>query len=153
MAIPSLSNKNFVLPNYPKTTNTGTPQAASTTSGIKTPTDSLSLSSVPNNANTVSELKSFLGKVLNGTVTDDDLKKMQSVLKAAPQDTLSDIASKVGFKGPESDLKIFLAQVGNGTVTQEELKKMQALSKEQPINSNIDNHDAVTNTAPNISIS
>ena len=151
MVFSPINKNNSISPNYSKTHKTENAQASSTTS--KVPTDSLSLSNAAKDAaSTESALKGFLAKIANGTATGDDLKKMQSLLKTAPQNLSSGIGSKVGFKGNESDLKSFLAKVANGTVTSDDLKKMQTESqiKEQPVSSDVDNA-AVNNIDPTLS--
>ena len=156
MVFPSISKNNFVSPNCLKTNKTGTSQAASNISGSKVPNDSLSLSNAAKSASTAeSSLNGFLTKVENGTVTDDDLKKMQSLLKTAPPDFPSGIADRVGFKGTDSDLKSFLSKVGNGTITDDDLKKMQTQLpiNNQPVMSNMDDCDEISNSTPIISIS
>lgn len=77
------------------------------------------------------DIQSFLEKVKNGTVTDDDIKQLQAELKQASQasgasQTASATASTSSSSDLGSDIKSFLDKVKDGSVTTSDIQSMQA---------------------------
>jgi hypothetical protein len=74
------------------------------------------------------DIRAFLDKVKTGTVTDDDIKKLQDELKQADQ--TSDSALTAGSTGSSSsdirsDIQSFLGKVKDGSLTQSDIQTMQ----------------------------
>lgn len=80
-----------------------------------------------------SDLRSFLDKVKNGTVTTEDLSNMQALLTSSS--TSSNQSTKAG-NDFDSSLTSFLDKVKKGTVTTDDLTSLQALLANGPAQSN-----------------
>lgn len=75
--------------------------------------------------NSDSDLRSFLDKVKNGTVTAEDLTNLQALL--ADDDLTFSTQNDSTSNDVDSSLTAFLNKVKNGTVTTEDLTSLQAL--------------------------
>ena len=72
------------------------------------------------------DIKDFLDKVADGTVTEEDISNMQSVLQEAQESFGSNNVNFNGTQNAETDpIKSFLDKVDNGTVTDEDISNMQ----------------------------
>ena len=65
------------------------------------------------------QLKSFMDKVKDGTVTETNLKEMQETLSSSSE------FSKMSASSDSSDLSSFLKKVKNGTVSESDLAEMK----------------------------
>ncbi len=125
------------------TSPSSTNQTTSTSSGVQgvSGLDSFELSAPPvtflgydSSGNSTggslkSDIKAFLEKVKSGTVTEDDIQKLQAELKQADQASgSSQTAANAGSgsSGIGSDIRSFLDKVKDGSVTQNDIQSMQA---------------------------
>ncbi len=65
------------------------------------------------------DIKSFLDKVADGTVTDEDITEMQSILQEAQE--------SFGVNNGSDPIKTFMDKVADGTVTDEDITEMQSI--------------------------
>jgi hypothetical protein len=74
------------------------------------------------------EIKDFLDKVADGTVTEEDITNMQSLLQEAQKSFSSNNVNFDDSQNTGSDpIKSFLDKVANGTVTDEDITNMQTI--------------------------
>ena len=86
-------------------------------------------------SNLKADIKAFLAKVKNGTVTQDDIQKLEAELKQAAQASGTQTASSTSSTSSSSsdlrsDVKNFLDKVKDGSVTQSDLQSMQTELKQ-----------------------
>jgi hypothetical protein len=128
MNISALNTLRSILPSYTNSTTQASSAASGSNIGNRRKAtfensdgDTVQLSMPP-------DIKGFLDKVRDGTVTDNDIQEMQDKLVEFEQSAQAQLASNsnaASRQGDGPDIKSFLDKVKAGTVTETDLSNMK----------------------------